>query len=210
MAGLVRKDGTEGNDLMRSTAYDFNLWGGKGEDLLIGYAGVDLLYGGDDDDALWGGDGDDYLFGDDVKSTNFGDDWLYGDAGKDVLVGDKGKDRLFGGTGDDALYGGDGDDTLTGDKGKDTLTGGNGKDTFAFIHKTDSTKTARDTITDFKRGTDKIDVSQLKLTAENLVIVKAGANIFQFSNQSNQSDILVEVTLTNVTKLDRNVDFVFA
>lgn len=86
-----------------------------------------------------------------------GDDVLYGRSGKDVFNGNEGADALYGGKGDDKLDGGEGDDTLDGGEGRDVLTGGAGADTFVF-KKADLGR-ARDVITDFTSGEDKIDLS---------------------------------------------------
>ena len=53
------------------------------------------------------------------------------------------------------LKDGDGNDVLTGGKGKDGMTGGAGEDTFVFE------RANHDTVTDFRDGEDKIDVSGL-------------------------------------------------
>jgi Ca2+-binding RTX toxin-like protein len=90
-----------------------------------------------------------------------GNDMLVGTNGDDVLSGGAGNDRLVGGNGNDKLYGGDGQDRLVGGGGSDQLTGGEGKDFFVFKAVAHSTPVARDTITDFARLQDKIDVSQI-------------------------------------------------
>jgi Ca2+-binding RTX toxin-like protein len=54
----------------------------------------------------------------------------------------------------DALSGGDGNDSLTGGSGNDTLEGGAGYDRFDFAE-----DSGQDTINDFTRGEDLIDVS---------------------------------------------------
>ena len=53
-----------------------------------------------------------------------------------------------------------GNDILSGGTGNDTLTGGAGADTFIFTALDVKTYTT-DTITDFTRGMDKIDLSQI-------------------------------------------------
>lgn len=73
-------------------------------------------------------------------------------AGNDVLVG-----GAFG----DIFSGFSGDDLIIGNGGRDTLTGGAGHDAFRFDRISDSTVAARDTIKDFKRGEDKIDLSKI-------------------------------------------------
>ena len=79
----------------------------------------------------------------------------------DKLNGDKNKNTLDGGSGDDVLNGGDGDDRLIGNVGRDTLTGSAGDDVFAFTWPPQSPAFGRDVITDFKRGKDHIDLSDI-------------------------------------------------
>jgi Ca2+-binding RTX toxin-like protein len=120
---------------------------------LKGNAGNDTLDGGLGDDRLEGGDGNDMLVG------GGGHDTLIGGLGTDTLFGDDGNDSLNGGGGNDTLNGGSGQDVLIGDVGADTLTGGAGADIFEFGAITHSTVSARDIITDFQAGLDKIDLS---------------------------------------------------
>jgi Ca2+-binding RTX toxin-like protein len=84
-----------------------------------------------------------------------------GRDGADLLEGNKGKDRLEGDGGKDTLDGGKGKDSLSGGEGRDTLTGGADKDRFEFSSSAESKASAskRDYITDFKHGTDKIDLA---------------------------------------------------
>lgn len=70
------------------------------------------------------------------------------------LSGSAGGDILFGGKGNDSLAGASGDDTIMDGPGTDTLTGGDGIDTFVLEE-----DGARDIITDFKPGTDRLDFS---------------------------------------------------
>ncbi len=70
------------------------LYGGSGDDVLIGLGG---------DDTLWGGDGDDLLLG------GSGDDIFYGEAGNDRLFGGSGNDIFILGVDDILIDGGDGD-----------------------------------------------------------------------------------------------------
>jgi serralysin len=68
---------------------------------------------------------------------------------------------MNGGEGDDVLRGGAGDDVLSGDEGADDLTGGAGRDQFVFADLSDLEASAAtaDTITDFTKGMDQIDIS---------------------------------------------------
>lgn len=86
-------------------------------------------------------------------------DLIKGSNGNDRLLGNGGNDKLYGERGDDRLLGGIGNDVLIGSSGKDVLTGGSGKDVFDYNSLGDSLITGRDTITDFLRGTDRIDLS---------------------------------------------------
>ena len=60
--------------------------------------------------------------------------------------------------GNDDLNGGAGDDIIIGNAGNDTLTGGEGRDVFVFMANSNS---GQDTITDFVRGSDKIQFSDV-------------------------------------------------
>ena len=92
-------------------AQDF-LYGGDGDDLIIGQDGGDTLHGGEGDDILWGDDNGHAGSGDIAPAEGAdNDDILYGDAGNDTLYGGIGKDKLIGGAGSDILRGGaDSDD----------------------------------------------------------------------------------------------------
>lgn len=157
--------GGAGNDLMFGGAGHDELRGGPGSDTLHGGAGNDTLYGGNGSDFLYGGRGNDLLFGgagNDWLEGGEGNDRLVGGPGNDTLHGGPGNDTLEGGSGNDVLFGGRGNDILHGGHGSDTMTGGPGADIFVFRTRADSPAGAgRDTITDFQRGEDKIDLSAL-------------------------------------------------
>jgi Ca2+-binding RTX toxin-like protein len=107
------------------------------------FKGDDKLNGSSDADALYGFNGNDVI---------------HGNAGDDALYGGKGKDELYGGDGDDTIFGGAGKDFLHGGAGINSLTGGAGKDTFLF----DAALVAGNgnIITDFKRGSDHIELDR--------------------------------------------------
>jgi Ca2+-binding RTX toxin-like protein len=95
------------------------------------------------------------------------------------LSGRSGDATLDGAAGNDKLLGGAGNDLISGGAGSDTLTGGVGADTFLYLSASHSPAEAllRDTITDFKPGVDKIDVSDID--ANNKL---AGDQAFDFIN----------------------------
>ncbi len=158
--------GTEGRDFLFGTGNDdiINALGGNdvvfganGNDRIDGGAGDDFLLGGSGLDWLIGGTGNDYLFGGDDA------DRLQGGAGRDTLSGGDGNDRLEGDAGNDELLGNNGNDILIGGAGVDVLEGGRGADIFQFTALSDSGVGSgnRDRITDFTRGSDKIDLAGL-------------------------------------------------
>ena len=83
-------------------------------------------------------------------------------SGNDTLTGNEAANRLESGAGNDILIGNGGSDVLIGGAGEDVLTGGAGADSFVFVSNGDSSVgLSRDTVTDFTRGEDKIDLSAL-------------------------------------------------
>lgn len=93
---------------------------------------------------------------------------LKGDGGDDIIHGNGGNDTLFGGSGHDTLTGDEGDDTIIGGTGADTMSGGAGADTFRFDTVSDAGFAYSgnfifpgDSITDFERGLDRIDLSRI-------------------------------------------------
>jgi Ca2+-binding RTX toxin-like protein len=142
-------------------------FGGDSADLMTGNAGTNRLRGGD---------------GADLLSGLGGTDALLGQNGADQLLGGDGDDHLFGGTGKDVLDGGAGNDRLLGSIDADRLTGGAGDDTFIFEDFEDFipiSGSGLDTITDFTRGDDVIDLSQID--AKGAV---AGDQAFAFTGLS--------------------------
>lgn len=134
---------------------------GTGNELdnrIVGSAGSDKIYGLAGDDFIQGGEGDDHIWG------GAGSDTLRGDGGDDTVRGGDGNDILSGGSGDDILYGDVGNDILQGGAGSDTMTGGAGNDIFRF-RPDEIGDGAIDTITDFTRGQDKIDLSAIDAKA---------------------------------------------
>ncbi|MBZ6379809.1 Ig-like domain-containing protein, partial [Pacificimonas aurantium] len=72
------------------------------------------------------------------------------------VTGSAGLERFIGGAAADNFDTGGGDDELIGGGNADVLTGGEGADRFIYREAGDSTASARDTITDFATGTDRL------------------------------------------------------
>lgn len=89
-----------------------------------------------------------------------------------VAIGD---DNLTGTFAPDRLDGGAGNDTLTGAGGADQLIGGTGRDTFVFYRGDSSATSAFDTVADFVRGTDKIQLSGAFQYGGNLALANQAA-----------------------------------
>lgn len=92
-----------------ATGHIQRVFGGMGDDTLLGDAqgndlqgnqGNDFLDGESGNDILWGGDGQDVVLG------GAGADLLFGQGGRDLLIGGLGADMLSGGSDDDLLIGG--------------------------------------------------------------------------------------------------------
>lgn len=97
VTGVVRVFGQGGDDwlvasLLERPAY---LYGGEGDDFVVGGVSGDVLVGAEGNDFLIGGN----------QSTD-GDDVLLGGAGRDGLIGHLGADVLEGGEDEDILLGG--------------------------------------------------------------------------------------------------------
>ncbi len=143
----------------RSSAFSFS-----GDDRIDAGAGRDIVKSGGGLDALFGG---------------AGRDKLYGENGNDVISGQGGNDVLVGGRGQDTLKGGAGKDRLAGGAQKDTLTGGKGADVFVF-----GSDGKTDRVTDFKRGTDKIEaLDATKFSALAINAVSDGAMVVDNGNK---------------------------
>ena len=122
---------------------------------------------------------------------------------------------VTGSAGVDTITGGSGADTFTGGGGADTLTGAGNSDTFRFTAISDSTSTARDTITDFAATDDSEDIFLDSLGVGTFSFVGASSNNFagsgntsaRFDDTNERLEIDIdgdgtadmEITLTGVT-----------
>ena len=95
-----------------------------------------------------------------------GSDFLTGDAIANLLDGGTGNDTIAGGLGNDTIYGGAGSDRLIADGGNDQLSGNYSFDGFGDLASDTfviGANAGAVTITDFKLGIDKLDVSAFNL-----------------------------------------------
>ncbi len=104
-------DAGAGNDMVNLTgSVDADIFGGLGDDILIGSPAADNIFGGPGNDTLIGAGGADSLYGEEGNDR-------FGDAGTgNAVADDPGNDRFFGGPGSDIFVWdpGDGSDTIEG------------------------------------------------------------------------------------------------
>ena len=89
------------------------------------------------------------------------DNIITGNSGANRLGGGGGNDIFMGSGGRDVIQGNSGNDRIDGGSGSDRLSGNAGSDQFVFK----SVAEARDTITDFVSGSDRIDLSAIDAVA---------------------------------------------
>jgi serralysin len=131
-----------------------------------------------------------------------GDDHLIGQENRVVFYGGEGNDLLVGSTANDVLCGENGNDILIGHTGPDELWGGAGSDRFLFTH-----VGASDTIRDFEKGIDKIDLTEIDANA--LVAGKQSFNWLgngAFTGQAGQMRVYHAGDAGYVLALDVNGD----
>jgi Ca2+-binding RTX toxin-like protein len=121
-AGTIDASLGVGNDTLYSgtgvPGRQGELWGGVGNDVLVGGPDVDILNGGQGNDHI----------SDPSGSNGSFRDYLVGAKGNDTLIGSPDGDVLSGGKGDNILQGGAGNDDLFADKGKSRYSAGAGDD----------------------------------------------------------------------------------
>jgi len=99
-----------------------DVFGGSGDDILLGNASENFMLGGPGDDLISGGWNYDELLG------GSGADTLYGGLHPDRLVGGAGNDRAYGGPDVDVIKLGDGGDQAVGGGKRDRIDCGEGWD----------------------------------------------------------------------------------
>ena len=99
--------GGAGNDTIIGDGNSNILKGGAGNDIIKGIAGLNSLYGEDGADIITGGTGDDFIDG------GANNDIIYANAGNNIIYGGTGTDTIFSGSGNDTIYGGSATDVGT-------------------------------------------------------------------------------------------------
>ena len=121
----------------------------------------------------------------DAVATGVANDYVNGMAGNDYLESSGGSDIVIGGTGNDTLVGG---------SGLDVLKGGKGADIFFYENSSDSPDAAhRDTILDFTKGIDTIDLSHIDANSNTTVPNQPGGDSFHFIGTQQFHDIAGEL-----------------
>jgi len=168
-AGWDTLDGGNGNDYLFAheetddpSAYGSDtVVGGSGRDE-VSYVHarsgvfVDLFAGYADEFNSNGGRHRDTLDSIEGASGSWHNDTICGSNGANILQG-------FGGY--DVIVGNNGDDVINGGAHGDYLESGNGHNLFQYGSVADSEPNAHDTIGDFHRGLDKIDLGQIDANA---------------------------------------------
>lgn len=165
-------NGSAGNDMVNGWTGNDVLNGNDGNDTFVvgNSQGTDTINGGNGTDTIVAGAGNAKITWANVTSVEavsnggFANVHIVGSTLADTLdftgVTLTGIARIDGGAGNDTIIGSSGGDTIWGGNNQDVLTGNGGNDTFAFQSTGQSTRNARDSITDFASG-DKIDLSAI-------------------------------------------------
>lgn len=164
------------------------VYGGGGNDTMLGGSGAESFVVGDGANYLRGGDGHDTIVGgagfnnvngnqgdDSIIGRSTVGDWLLGGQGNDhldasastganVLNGNLGADSVTGGSHGDTLRGGQGDDLIHGGSGNDLIFGDLGQNTISGGAGADTFHSgagaARDLISDFNRAEgDRVQIA---------------------------------------------------
>lgn len=164
-------DAGSGNDVVWTLDGDDVIKAGNGDDTVLTWGGIDNVLAGSGNDRVELGDGDDAAWG------QGGHDSLNGGSGADYLLGEGGNDVLEGAAGADSLFGGTGLDRLAGGEDNDMLAGGGSADVFVF-----GAFAGDDTITDFQRSQDDIELDiagtgLASFTAVQAAATQQGANV---------------------------------
>jgi Ca2+-binding RTX toxin-like protein len=164
--------------------------------------------------AIWQFEADDFVYSSAAGGTQTGtalQDVLFGSTGADTLNGGDSRDKLLGGLGADTLNGGAGADDLIGGAGRDVMTGGAGIDWFIFDKATETgLGLSSDVITDFVRGTDKIDLCDIdarETLAGNQAFTWLGTGALTGAGQLRYAQVGGETVIYGSTDADAAAEF---
>ncbi len=205
-----------GNFTGTGNALNNQVSGGQGNDTLSGAQGVDTLVGGNGNDTYLVDTTTDVI----IEGANGGNDTISTTVNMNfTLVGQDTVENLtLGGTGTgtgngqanvltsgnsvNTLVGNAGNDTLIGGGGNDILSGGLGRDVYAYIGAATTAALGTDTIQDFTRGEDMIDLSALTGVTGDFTFI--GTNAFAADNV-NQIRLNI-VGQTTTIQIDTNAN----
>ena len=124
---------------------------------------------------------------------------VYGLVGNLVIARGTMIEQFIAGSGDDMIRGNDGPNRLLGRGGDDILMGGEGKDRFAF-----SLNDGHDTILDFTKGEDKIDLRPIPdITFADLSGEERGGDLIIYLSDDQEASItLPGFSITDITPND--------
>ncbi len=202
LSGVTSIDAGRGNDTVTGAAGADTIIGGAENDLLMGgagndvflvgaSAGIDRFDGGADYDIVQATaanvtitvNATTFTNVEEVSAGGFTGLQLAGTTASDIINLSglilNGVTQIVGGNGNDTIVGSAFNDRILGNARADNLTGGGGRDSFVFIFASDSRTTEIDTITDFLRGTDLIDLSAI-----DAISGTAGNDAFTFVGSS--------------------------
>ena len=155
--------------------------------------GDSIAGGGHHGQIIYGGAGNDTINGT-CKC-----DLIYAGSGNDTVKGNEGDDKIYGGSGNDTINGNHGCDTIIGGYGADKLTGGNGDDRFVYLSAANSNAARHDVISDFRSGSDRIDLTALGALAF-LALTSASTSVpahtiaWLYDSATNQTILYVNPT----------------
>lgn len=128
---------------------------------------------------------------------------LHGETINLYINGGDGDDRIIGGTGLSYLVGGNGDDFLFGLSSDSYLVGGDGADKFALLSNSNAM-----TILDFETGVDKIDLSALGVSENELSTISFDNTTRVLVDSGNDGSIEHYIDFVN-TPAPATSDYIF-
>lgn len=120
-----------------------------------------------------------------------------GGSGKDTILGNAGANSLFGGGNNDTIKGLEGNDVLVGNAGNDQLTGAAGNDVFRL------SDASKDTITDFQKGIDVIQLENDVFTRLTATGTLSSVN-FRAGAAADSDDYIIYNQFTGALYYDAN------